>query len=122
MAEGLHKKNLDTSPDETRSFDHGVMKTATVGDFEVAREVLEPGWKRSEDIKPIAGTDSCQFHHYGVLLSGRMKIVADDSSEMEVGPNDAYIIPPGHDAWVVGEEPASGLEFSREAVERFAKG
>jgi mannose-6-phosphate isomerase-like protein (cupin superfamily) len=122
MDEGLQKKNLETSADETRTFDHGVMKTASVGEFEVAREWLEPGWKWSEDIKPIVGTDSCQFHHYGVLLSGRMKVVADDGSEMEIGPNDAYIIPPGHDAWVVGDEPASGIEFSREAVERFAKG
>jgi mannose-6-phosphate isomerase-like protein (cupin superfamily) len=95
MAEGLQKKNLDTSADETRTFDHGVMKTATVGDFEVAREWLEPGWKWSEDIKPIVGTDSYQFQHYGVLLSGRMKVVADDGSEMEVGPGDAYSIPRG---------------------------
>ena len=122
MADGLQKKNLDTSPDETRTFDHGVMKTATVGDFKVARSVLEPGWKWSEDIKPIVGTDSCQFQHYGVLLSGRMKVVADDGSEMEVGPGDAYSIPPGHDAWVVGDEPTTGLELSPEAVERFAKG
>ena len=122
MAKGLQKKNLDTSPDETRTFDHGVMQTATVGEFMVARAVLEPGWKWSEDIKPIVGTDSCQFQHYGVLLSGQMKVVADDGSEMEIGPGDAYIVPPGHDAWVVGDEPATGLEFSREAVERFAKG
>ena len=121
MAEGLQKKNLDTSPDETRTFDHGVMKTATVGDFEVAREVLEPGWKWSEDIKPIAGTDSCQVEHNGLMLTGRMKVVADDGTEMEIGPGDTYVIPPGHDAWVVGDEPASSIEFSREAVERFAK-
>jgi len=95
MAEGLQKKNLDTSADETRTFDYGVMKTATVGDFEVAREVLEPGWKWSEDIKPIVGTDSCQFQHYGVLLSGRMKVLADDGSEIEIGPGDAYVIPRG---------------------------
>jgi hypothetical protein len=93
MAEGLQRKNLETSPDETRTFDHGVMTTAAVGDFEVARSVLESGWKWSEDIKPIVGTDSCQFQHYGVLLSGRMKVVADDGSEMEVGPGDAYSIP-----------------------------
>jgi mannose-6-phosphate isomerase-like protein (cupin superfamily) len=122
MAEGLQKKNLDISADETRTFDHGVMKTATVGEFEVAREVLEPGWKWSEDIKPLAGTDSCKVEHNGLLLTGRLKVVADDGSEMEIGPGDAYIIPPGHDAWVVGDEPATGLEFSREAVERFAKG
>jgi hypothetical protein len=69
------------------------MKTASVGDCEVAREVLEPGWKWSEDIKSIVGTDSCQFQHYGVLLSGRMKVIADDGSEMEISPGDAYIIP-----------------------------
>ena len=121
MAEGLQKKNLETSPDETRTFDHGVMKTASVGDFEVARSVFEPGWKWSEDIKPVVGTDSCQFQHYGVLLSGRMKVVADDGSEMEIGPGDTYVIPPGHDAWVVSDEPVSGIEFSREAVEEFAR-
>jgi mannose-6-phosphate isomerase-like protein (cupin superfamily) len=122
MAEGLQKKNLETSPDETRTIGRGEMKTATVGDFKVAREVIEPGWKWSEDIKPIVGTDSCQFQHYGVLLSGRLKVVADDGSEMEVGPGDAYSIPPGHDAWIVGDEPATGIELSPEAVERFAKG
>jgi mannose-6-phosphate isomerase-like protein (cupin superfamily) len=122
MAEGLQKKNLQTSPDETRSFDHGVITTAMVGEFEVARSVLEPGWKWSEDIKPLVGTESCQFQHYGVLISGRMKVVADDGSEMEIGPGDAYSIPPGHDAWIVGDEPADGLELSRAAVERFAKG
>ena len=122
MAQGLQKKNVDTSPDETRTFDHGEMKTATVGEFKVAREVLEPGWKWSEHIKPIAGTDSCQLEHNGLLLSGRLKVVTDDGSEMEIGPGDAYFVPPGHDAWVVSDEAATGIEFSREAVERFAKG
>jgi len=122
MAEGMQKKNLDTSPDETRSFDHGEVKTATIVDFKVARGSFQPGWKWSEHIKPIAGTDSCQVLHNGLLLSGRMKIVADDGSEMEIGPGDAYVIPPGHDAWVVGDEPATNIEVSREAVERFAKG
>ena len=121
MAEGMQKKNLDTSPDETRTFDHGELKTATVGDFKVARGTVQPGWKWSEDIRPIVGTNSCQVLHNGLLLSGRMKVVADDGSEMEIGPGDAYVIPPGHDAWVDSDEPASYIEFSREAVERFAK-
>ena len=56
------------------------------------------------------------------MLTGRVKIVADDGSEMKIGPGDAYVNPPGYDAWVVGDEPATGIEFSREAVERFAKG
>ena len=121
MAEGMQKKNLDTSPNETRSFDHGELKTATVGPFKVARELLEPGWKWSEHIKPIAGTDSCQIEHNGLLFSGRLKVVTDDGSEMEIGPGDAYYVPPGHNAWVVGDEAATGVEFSREAVEKFAK-
>ena len=98
MAEGMQKKNLDTSADETRTFDHGEMKVAGVSDFKVARMVLEPGWKWSEAIKPQAGTDSCQVEHNGLLLTGRMKVVADDGSEMEIAPGDSYIIPPGHDA------------------------
>ena len=97
------------------------MKTATVGDFKVAQLSLEPGWKWSENIKPMAGTDSCQLLHNGVMLSGRMKVVMDDGSEMEIGPGDTYVIPPGHDAWVVREEPVSSIEFSREAVEEFAR-
>jgi len=121
MAEGLQKKNLETSPDETRTFDHGELRTATIGEFKVARALMQPGWKWSEDIKPIAGTDSCQVEHNGLLVSGRMKIVADDGSEMEIGPGDAYVIAPGHDAWVISDEPASYIEFSREAVEKFAK-
>ena len=71
--------------------------------------------------KPIAGTDSCQLLHNGVMLSGRMKVVMDDGTEMEIGPGDTCGHPPGHDAWVVGDEPVSGIEFSREAVEEFAK-
>ena len=121
MADGIQKKNIDTSPDETRTFEHGELKTASVGDFKVAQVSLEPGWKWSENIKPIAGTDSCQLLHNGVMLSGRMKVVMDDGSEMEIGPGDTYVIPPGHDAWVVSDEPVSGIEFSREAVEEFAR-
>ena len=121
MAEGVQKKNIDASPDETRTFEHGELRTATVADFKVARISLEPGWKWSEDIKPIAGTDSCLLPHHGLMLSGRMRVVMDDGSEMEIGAGDTYVIPPGHDAWVVSEEPVSGIEFSREAVEEFAK-
>lgn len=118
---GLAKKNLYESPDETRAFDHGEVQVVGVGDFMISRGVMQPGWKWSEHIKPIAGTESCQVEHNGLLLSGRVKIVADDGSEMEIGAGDAYVIPPGHDAWVVSDEPATGIEFSREAIETFAK-
>jgi hypothetical protein len=78
-------------------------------------------WQKEENFSMSAEQNKALIH-YGVLLSGRMKVVADDGSETEIGPGDAYIIAPGHDGWVVGDEPARGIEFSREAVERFAKG
>ena len=60
-------------------------------------------------------TESCQNHHQGVGASGRMQVAADDGSEIEIGPGDAYNIPPGHDAWVVGDEPFIGYEFKSAA-------
>ncbi len=120
MATQAQKKSLD-NPDETRHFVEGKLQTATIGDFKVARAVLEPGWKWSEHVKPIAQTESCQVHHTGYVVSGQMKIVMDDRSEMDLGPGDAYVIEPGHDAWVVGNEPFVGVDVSSEMVEVFAK-
>lgn len=114
------KKSMD-SPDETRTFEHGELRTVTLGNFEVARGVFQPGWKWSEHIKPLAQTDSCQVKHTGYVISGRLKIVMDDGSEMELGPGDAYVIEPGHDGWVVGDEPYVGVDVSTETVEKFAK-
>jgi quercetin dioxygenase-like cupin family protein len=121
MAEGVQKKNLDSSPDEARTFENGQMQVVTLGDFKVARGTFEPGWKWSEHIKPLAQTDSCQVEHNGLMLSGQIKVVMDDGSETEISAGEAYVIPPGHDAWVISEETAVGVEFSREAVEKFAK-
>ena len=120
MATQTQKKSLD-NPDETRHFVQGKLQTATLGDFKVARAVLEPGWKWSEHVKPIAETESCQVHHTGYVVSGQMKIVMDDRSEMDLGPGDAYVIEPGHDAWIVGNEPFVGVDVSSEMVEVFAK-
>ena len=121
MAEaGTQKKSLDT-PDETRQFEQGQVQVATIKDFKVARQIFQPGWKWSEHVKPIAETESCQVHHTGYVVSGQMKIVMDDRSEMDLAPGDAYVIEPGHDAWIVGEEPFVGVDVSVEAVETFAK-
>ena len=106
-AAGVQKKSMDT-PDETRDFEQGLLQTATIRDFKVARATLQPGWKWSEHIKPIVQTDSCQVRHTGYVVSGQMKIVMDDRAEMDLGPGDAYVIEPGHDAWVVGSEPFVG--------------
>jgi mannose-6-phosphate isomerase-like protein (cupin superfamily) len=116
----VHKKSLD-HPDETRDFGQGQMQIATVTDFKVARLLLQPGWKWSEHVKPLAQTDSCQVRHTGYVVSGQMKVVMDDRSEADLGPGDAYVIEPGHDAWIVGNEPFVGVDVSVETVETFAK-
>src|ERR671932_1487233 len=119
-AQGGQKKSLD-NPDETRDFKQGKLQTATLGDFKVARAILQPGWKWSEHVKPLAQTDSCQVRHTGYVVSGQMKVVMDDRSEADLAPGDAYVIEPGHDAWIVGEEPFVGVDVSVETVEAFAK-
>src|SRR5262245_56397769 len=97
------KKNLG-KPDETRQFPKGKMEVVKVGDFVFGKATFEPGWKWSECVKPIVGTNSCQVRHTGCVLSGRMAIQMDDGSKIEIGPGDVFEIPPGHDAWIVGKE------------------
>ena len=98
------KHSIDT-PQETRPFKgHGHMDVVTLGDFTLGRGVFEPGWRWSQDVKPIAGTDSCQTRHTGMCLSGRMDVRPDDGTEFTVEPGDVVVIEPGHDAWTVGDE------------------
>jgi mannose-6-phosphate isomerase-like protein (cupin superfamily) len=93
------------NPHETRPFKaNGHMDVVTLTDFTLGRGVFEPGWRWSVDVKPIAGTDSCQTRHTGFCLSGRMTVTFDDGSELEVAPGDVVVIEPGHDAWTVGDE------------------
>ncbi len=110
----LETKNLDT-PDETRSFEHGSMNVVNVAGATVGRAVFNPGWKWSNDVKPIVGTESCQAAHTGYVVSGRMHVVMDDGTEGEAGPGDAVVISPGHDAWIVGDEPCVMLDWSGSA-------
>ena len=100
-------------PHETRPFKaHGHMDVVTLGDFTMGHGVFEPGWRWSEDVKPIAGTDSCQNRHTGYCLSGQMTVKFDDGSEMSVSPGDVVYIEPGHDAWTVGDEACVLLDTS----------
>ncbi|HEY7043790.1 MAG TPA: cupin domain-containing protein [Nocardioidaceae bacterium] len=93
------------APHETRPFRaHGHMDVVTLGDFTLGKGVFEPGWRWSEDVKPIAGTDSCQFLHTGICIAGQMTIRMNDGTEINVGPGDVMLIEPGHDAWVVGDD------------------
>jgi hypothetical protein len=109
--QNIQKKNF-TAPDETRSLPKTTVEVVNLGDATVMKTILEPGWKWSECVKPTAGTASCQVPHLGYVLSGRLKVVMDDGTEEEYGPGDVNRIAPGHDAWVIGDEPFVGLDFT----------
>jgi class 3 adenylate cyclase len=101
-------KSLD-DPDEELAFPKGSARTVRVGDLVVGRLEQQPGWRWSEQVKPIAGTASCQFHHIGVGISGSAMIRMDDGTEVLIKAGDVFDIPPGHDQWVVGDEPAVSI-------------
>jgi hypothetical protein len=107
---GVQSRNFD-SPDETRSPDKTKVDVVRMGDTTAGRFAFEPGWRWSECVKPVAGTDSCQLRHIGVVASGRLGIRHDDGTELEIGPGDVFAIPPGHDAEVTGNEPCVSLDF-----------
>src|SRR5215204_4656334 len=115
----MQKKSLDSSPDETRTFEKGKIELANLGDITIGRGVLEPGWSWEKCVKPIAKTNSCQAPHTQYFISGRMKVVMDDGTEEEFGPGDVAVVPPGHNAWVVGNEPVVSVDFT--GLKDFAK-
>jgi hypothetical protein len=113
---------LDFShPDERRTFPHGHADIVHQGDTIVAKLHLDPGWHWEDHIKPIAGTDTCQLRHVGYLIRGRMRVVTAEGTEMDFESGQAYVIEPGHDAWTVGDEPVSAVEFSSQAAASFAR-
>lgn len=104
-------KNFD-SPDETRAFEgKGQAKVVELAGHTVGYGTFEPGWKWSNNVKPIAGTDSCQVAHFAYVLSGSMRIHMDDGQEIEINPGDVIAIPPGHDAEVTGSEACVMVDF-----------
>ncbi len=108
---GTEVKDFD-SPEEKRPFEgNGGVDVVSVAGKTVGRGTFEPGWKWSENVKPIAGTDSCQVAHVGYCISGRMVIHMDDGSDSEITPGSAFVIPPGHDAEVVGDEACVMVDF-----------
>jgi hypothetical protein len=108
---GVEVKSFD-SPDETRPFEgKGGAKVVNVGGQTVLKGEFEPGWRWSENVKPIAGTDSCQAPHLLYCESGRMKVRMNDGSETEIGPGEVATIAPGHDAWIVGDETCVMIDF-----------
>jgi hypothetical protein len=93
------------SPDETATPGRGKVEIINLGGFKVRRLTFQPGWKWSEDLKPVAKTESCQLAHLNIHIAGRLRVKMDDGTEQEFGPGDVSLLPPGHDAWVVGNEP-----------------
>ncbi|MFQ5511080.1 MAG: cupin domain-containing protein [Candidatus Krumholzibacteriia bacterium] len=107
---GIDIKRFD-SPDETRLFEKGKFETVVIGGITVGRASYDPGWKWSEDVGPRVGKESCDIEHVGMVVSGRIKVQMDDGSEFELAPGDLFCIEPGHDSWVVGDEPYVSLHI-----------
>ena len=117
---GIERGAFD-SPDETRTPDKSKIDVVKLGNTNAARVTFQPGWKWSECIKPVAGTDSCQARHVGTVVSGRLHVVHEDGTEGDAVPGDAYVIEPGHDAWVVGDEQFVAFEFESKTAAEYAK-
>jgi hypothetical protein len=110
---GAETKNF-SSPDETREFKgKGRAQVIVINGRPVSKATFEPGWKWSVNLKPIAQTDSCQVEHFAYVLSGRMRVLMDDGTQTEIGPEDLIAIPPGHDAEVLGDEPCIMVDFGQ---------
>jgi hypothetical protein len=108
--------------DETRTPEKTRVSVIHLGDATVGRLVLQPGWKWSDCIKPVVGGDSCQAAHLGYVVSGKIHIAANDGTEADISAGDVYRLEPGHDGWVVGDEPLVALEFEGKTAETYAKG
>jgi hypothetical protein len=115
----MQKRNM-LSPDETRTFDKGKLELVTIGGNTFGRATFQPGWRWSTSVKPLVNTKSCEAPHLQYQVSGRLHVVMDDGSEDEFGPGDIALLPPGHDAWVVGDEPVVVIDFS--GMVDYAKG
>src|SRR3990170_291350 len=97
--------------DETITFDHGHIDLVKVSSLAIGREVLDPGWRWSVHVKPIVGTERCEFHHVLFLLEGRMSVETRNREIREIGAGFVVDVAPGHDAWVVGDKPVVSIYF-----------
>jgi quercetin dioxygenase-like cupin family protein len=114
------RKSLN-EPEETRPFEEGKGKVdlVNVEGGAIGRAIFEPGWQWSKHVKPIAKTDSCQVAHRGYILSGRLKVVMNDGEENEFAAGDYMVVPPGHDAWTVGDEACVVIDW--QGLDNYAK-
>ncbi len=98
-------------PHEIRAFPKGKLELVTIGGATVGRGVFEPGWRWSTSVQPLAKTRSCEAPHFQFHVSGVLRVLMDDGSEFDCRPGDVSLLPMGHDAWVVGDEPAVVVDF-----------
>lgn len=110
IAESAEKKNF-SKPEEIREFPYGKVEVITVGGVTIGRATLQPGWKWSTSVQPIAKTKSCEAPHFQYHVAGTLKVKMDDGTELECRPGDVSLLPSGHDAWVVGNEPVIIVDF-----------
>jgi len=108
------------SPDEIRTFEKGKVELVNIGGGTVGRLTLEPGWRWSQHVKPIAKTEWCEAPHFQYQVSGRIHVLMADGTEFEVGPGEVTTLPSGHDAWVVGNEPVVLVDWA--GASNYAKG
>jgi hypothetical protein len=108
------------TPDETRTFERGTLDLLRVGGADIGRLTLEPGWRWSDHVKPLAGTDLCEAPHFQYHVQGTLHIVMADGTEFDARPGDVTALPQGHDAWVVGDEPVVVVDWW--GASNYAKG
>jgi hypothetical protein len=107
-------------PDEVREFPRGRVELVTIGGATIGRAIFDPGWRWANSVQPLAKTKSCEAPHFQYHVSGTLRIRMDDGQEFDCGPGDVSLLPAGHDAWVVGEEPAIVVDF--QGMIDFARG
>jgi hypothetical protein len=107
---GMEAKSLD-APEEVRKFDKGKLELVRIGGATIGRGIFEPGWKWSSSVKPIVNTRSCEAPHFQYHVSGTLRVVMDDGTEKDLKAGDVSLLPSGHDAWVVGNEPVVVVDF-----------
>ena len=118
---GNIEKRSFAAADEVRTPDKARLEVVNLGTMKAGRMALQPGWRWSESIKPIVGTDSCRARHVGAVVSGTLRVNHDDGTESDLDPGDAYVIEPGHDAWLTSDEPFIAFEFESTTAETYAK-
>jgi class 3 adenylate cyclase/quercetin dioxygenase-like cupin family protein len=107
----LRRKRFD-KPDEVRTVEKARIELVELGEAVIGRTVFQPGWRWSEHVRAIVGTASCEVHHTGYVVSGHLRVEMNDGAAIELTPGDVFEVPPGHDAWVIGDEPWISIDFA----------